>query len=291
VAIEWSREEIVEAVRACLLRSGALTDGVFGADVVAEPDNLLVIFRWRRDPNVYAVEVRFPTAPRSPWTGLPVTSADEWAAEVLSSLAEELATGLVSRSRRKIRDGYVVLDAHDAPDVSPAGFHLSPVPLIGVPSLRRRLRRRGTHVTWGAPEALVPLPASETGSWLAKAGIDVSVPRRLIAEDRLVCWLQAYVDNARGHPYVGHAVASWEDTRHTIARLDAVHTQPGVPTEVRGALVRLAVRMVTEDGALRVVTAIDIPELHELGFRPANEGGLTSDTIDTEPPPDPGAGA
>ncbi|WP_345395418.1 hypothetical protein [Nonomuraea salmonea] len=119
----------------------------------------------------------------------------------------------------------------------------------------------------------------------------MSVPRRLIAEDRLLCWLQAYVDNARGHPYVGHAVASWEDTRHTIARLDAVHTQPGVPTEVRGALVRLAVRMVTEDGALRVVTAIDIPELHELGFRPANEGGLTSDTIDTEPPPDPDAGA
>ncbi|MGW4411129.1 hypothetical protein ACWEJ6_44335 [Nonomuraea sp. NPDC004702] len=283
MAIVWSREEIVEAVRTYLLRSGAITDGFSAAEVVAEPDNLLVTFHWRRDPNVYAVEVRFPTAPISPWTGLPVTSADEWAAEALSSLAEELATGLVSRSRRKVRDGYVVLDARNAPDVSPPGFHLSPVPLVGAPSLPRRLRRRGTYVTWGSSEELVPLPASETGTWLAEAGMDVRVPHRLIAEDRLACWLQAYVNNDSGHPDVGHAVASWEDTRHTIARLDLVYIQPGVPTEVRGALARLAVRMVTEDGALHVVTALDLPELHELGFRPTTAGELTFDTIDPAP--------
>ncbi|WP_157549657.1 hypothetical protein [Nonomuraea candida] len=103
--------------------------------------------------------------------------------------------------------------------------------------------------------------------------MDVSVPPPAITEDSLARWLQAYVDNARGHPCVGRAVASWEDnTRHTTARLDLVHTQPGLPTEVRGTLVRLAVHMVAENGALRVVTAIDIPELQELGFRPAIEG-------------------
>ncbi|MEV4566102.1 hypothetical protein AB0K12_20260 [Nonomuraea sp. NPDC049419] len=95
-------------------------------------------------------------------------------------------------------------------------------------------------MTWGSAEALVPLPASETGSWLADAGMDVSVPHRLIAGDRLAFWLQAYVNNSRGHPFVGHAAASWENARHTTARLEVVHTTPGVPTEVRGALARFA---------------------------------------------------
>ncbi|MFF0310198.1 hypothetical protein ACFYSC_22430 [Streptosporangium sp. NPDC004379] len=264
----------------------AMTDGCSGLDVVMEPDNLLVVFRWRRDPNVYAVEVAFPATPTSPWTGLPVTSAYEWAADVMAGLSENLATGLVLRSRRKVRDGYVVLDARDAVDVCPAGYFIDSVPLVGAPSSSRPpfswSWRRRTHVTWGPPEESVPLPASEVGSWLAGAGMDVSLPRRLIAEARLACWLQAHVDNDRGEPYVGQVVASWEDARCATARLDLVHTKPGVPSEVRGALVRSAVRMVTENGALHVVTALDVPELHGLGFRPANGGGLTLRTSDAD---------
>ncbi|MFD2348654.1 hypothetical protein ACFSTC_03460 [Nonomuraea ferruginea] len=62
----------------------------------------------------------------------------------------------------------------------------------------------------------------------------MSLPRQLVAEDRLACWVQAYVDNARGEPHVGHAVVSWEDARHTVARLELVHLQPGVPSDVGG---------------------------------------------------------
>ncbi|MEV4566103.1 hypothetical protein AB0K12_20265 [Nonomuraea sp. NPDC049419] len=120
--VEWSREEIVEAARTCLLRAGAITDGFSGVGAVAEPDSLVVVFRWRRDPNVYAVDVAFPTELVSPWTGLPVASADEWAVEALSRLAEDLATGLVSRGRRKVRDGYVVLD----PTTPPTSLLLGP---------------------------------------------------------------------------------------------------------------------------------------------------------------------
>src|SRR5688572_31439756 len=75
VAVVWSRQEILVAARTWLLRADAVTDGYSGVDVIAEPNNLLVIFRWRRDPNVYAIEVGFPATPKSPWTGLPVTSA------------------------------------------------------------------------------------------------------------------------------------------------------------------------------------------------------------------------
>ncbi|GAA2800245.1 hypothetical protein GCM10020219_084290 [Nonomuraea dietziae] len=136
----------------------------------------------------------------------------------------------------------------------------------------------------------MPPPASEAGYWLAKAGMDITIPRQLIAEAKLVCWLQAHVDNARGRPFVGQAAASWEDEQHTTARLDVVHIQPGVPSAVRDALVRLAVCEAAEAGALRVLTAIDVPELHELGFRPANGGGLAFHTGSAEPPSDLTAG-
>ncbi|MCA2174769.1 hypothetical protein LDL08_01075 [Nonomuraea glycinis] len=279
MAIEWSRQEIFGAVRACVLRTGAVTDGYSAVDVKAEPDGMLVIFRWRRDPNVYAIEVAFPTVPESPWTGLAVASADEWAADVAARLTEEFATGLVSRSRRVIRNGYVVLDTYDAPDLCPAGFFVSSVHLDDeIVQSFSPLRRHDR-------EAVSPL-ASKAGSWLAKAGMDVVIPRRLIAEGTLACWLQAYVDNARGRPFVGHVAASWEDEQRTTVRLDLVHIRPGVPSEVRAALVRLVVREAAESGALRVVTALETPELHALGFRPANGGGLTLHTGGAAPPSD-----
>jgi hypothetical protein len=286
MAIEWSRQEVLTAIRARLLRAGAVTDGYSGVDVMAESDSMLVIFRWRRDPNTYAIKVEFPTAPESSWPGLPVTSADEWAADVAYRVGEELLTGLVRRSRRMIRDGYVVLDTHDAPDVCPAGFFISSVPLgdrvAPFHSPPQRDGRERACSVLGSPSTSVPPPASKVGSWLAKAGMDVAIPRQLIVEAKLACWLQARVDNARRRPFVGHAVASWEDEQHTIARLNLVHIQPGVPSEVRDALVRLAVCEVAEAGALRMVTTIDAPGLHELGFRPANGGGLTLHTGSAE---------
>ncbi|MGA4994393.1 hypothetical protein [Nonomuraea bangladeshensis] len=230
-----------------MVRPGAVTEGFAAVDVVAEADGMLVMFRWRRDPNTYAIGLEFPTAPKSPWTGLRVGSAEEWAADVAFLLMEELDTGLVRRVRRTVREGHVLLHRREAVTVWPAGYFISQVPL-------------------------------PSGFWLAEAGMDVDVPRRLVAEAKLACWLQAYVDNHRGEPFVGHVAASWEDGGHTTARLDVLHIQPGVPPELRAALARLAVHEVAEAGALSVVTALDDPELHGLGFRPADGGGLALDT-------------
>ncbi|MFI9592793.1 hypothetical protein [Nonomuraea sp. NPDC052265] len=251
MTVEWSRPEVLEAVRTRLLRPGAVTEGFSGVAVVAEADGMSVVFRWRRDPNTYAIRVGFPAAPESAWTGLPVSSADEWASDVEFLLMEELDTGLVRRSRRTVRDGHVLLDTRDAPDVWPAGYHIGLVPFDD------------------------DVPSPDAGFWLAGEGLDVGVPRRLLAEGRLACWLQAYVDNDRGEPFVGQAAASWEDERHTGARLDVVHVRPGVPSQVRRALARMAVCEVAEAGGLSVVTTIDAPELRELGFRPTDDGVLT----------------
>ncbi|QYC45537.1 hypothetical protein Nocox_39970 [Nonomuraea coxensis DSM 45129] len=248
----WPRTEVVETVKRLLLRPGVVTEGFTGVGVVAEAGRLLVVFRWRRDPNTYAIELDFPTAPESPWTGLTVDSAEEWAADVASLLMEELLTGLVVRGRRTVREGHVLLDRRAPEAVWPAGYHVGEVHLGDDPL--------------------------DAGFWLADAGMDVSVPRRLIAGARLVCWLQAYVDNDRGEPYVGHAAASWEDDGRTTARLDVAYVRPGVPPELRTALARLAVHEAAAAGAVSVVTTLDDPGLRGLGFRPADGGGLVLGT-------------
>lgn len=295
MTMEWSRQEVLEAVRTRLLRAGAVLDGYSAVDVTAEPDGMLVIFHWRRDPNTYAIKVEFAMASENPWTGgsytgLPVTSPDEWAADFAFRLRLELDTGLVRRSRRMIRDGYVLLDTRDAPDPWPDGFFINPVPLLDLELSASPDDLEKAYSILGSLPTSVSPAASKVGAWLARAGMDVTVPRQLIIEARLACWLQAYVNNARGEPPVGQAAASWEDKRRTIARLDLVHVQPGVPSEVRDALVRLVICEVAEAGALRVVTALDVPELQGLGFRPANGGGLALHTRSTEPPLDPVAG-
>lgn len=276
---EWTREEALAALRGCLLRVGALTDGAFVVDVVAEPYGMLVVFRWKKDPNTYAVEIGFPAGRVTSVIGEPMNSPDEWAADVGFRLAEDLATGLVRRGRRTVRGGYVVLDARGAPDIGPEGFQIDSVPLVALET--RWKRERGIRFTRRL--TVVPVAVSEAGSWLAEAGMDVTVPRRLVAEDRLVCWSQAYVDNERGEPFVGQAVASWEDTGHTVVRLELAHVQPGVPAEVRDALVRVVVHEAAEVGALRVVT--DVPGLHQLGFRSVDGGGSVLSTIVVEREP------
>ncbi|MEV0310670.1 hypothetical protein [Nonomuraea fuscirosea] len=250
MAIKWSRREVLAAVTTCLSRADAVTEGYSTVNVRPEPDGMLVLFRWRRDPNLYAIAVEYPTAPRSPWTGLPVHSAYEWAADVAGRLSEELATGLVRRARRTVRGGYVLLDPRDAPDVNPPGYSIS----------------------------LVPPHPTEPGSWLAKAGLDVTIPRQLSAGSRLTCWLQAYGYNERRMTVVGQAAASWENEERTTVRLDLVQVLPGFPPEVCHALVRLAVFEAAEAGALRVVTEIDDAALAELGFRPALGDGLVLHT-------------
>ncbi|GII90457.1 hypothetical protein [Sinosporangium siamense] len=165
MAIEWPREEVLAAVRTHLLRAGGVTDGYSAVDVVAEPENMLVIFRWRRDPNVFAIEIGFPATPESTVTGEPLPSADAWASDVEFRLMEELDTGLIHRGHRTIRDGYVVLDPKDAPDIWPTGYFIDSVPL-------------------GDDVMLTPPPLSAIACWLAEAGMDVTIPRRLIAEAR-----------------------------------------------------------------------------------------------------------
>lgn len=271
MAVDWARTTVERAVRATLLRPGVVTDGFTGVDVRDLDDELVVLFRWRRDPHTFGIRFPYPGAYESPWTGEPVETVEEWATELAFLLMEELDTGLARRAPRTVRDGFVQLGIDDTPGVVPAGFDIGEVllndeafadgPAIHVVEgppivrtvwrlllanrgIRRRLLRRG-----------------EPGWMIVAAGMDVTLARRLLAEDRLLCWLRADVDAETRDPVVGHAAASWVPDQAATARLELLELRTGTPSAVAYAL-----------GYHHSPTTI------ALGFRPAVGGELRLDT-------------
>ena len=103
-------------------------------------------------------------------------SAYEWAADVAGWLAEELATGMVRRARRTVRDGYVLLNPRDAHVVRPTGCYVDSVPPHGqrttaridlahvLPALPRRYATRSCTMRTG-PAPCAWSPRSTTPPW------------------------------------------------------------------------------------------------------------------------------
>jgi len=108
----WARASTLAAVRSELSRPGAVAEGFHGLGVEPRGGDLLVVFRWRRDPNTYGVRFVLLASPAaSPWTGLPVQSAHDWASDVAGWLMEQLESALVRRAGRREVAGVVELDS------------------------------------------------------------------------------------------------------------------------------------------------------------------------------------
>ena len=108
----WRHDDVIQALRERLLSPGAVTDGFSGIDVVpalpgepadagARDSSVVVLFRWRLDPAVYAVRFHLKPAPDGEEagvamgvsTGVPVASLPDWVSAVVLYLMEELDTG------------------------------------------------------------------------------------------------------------------------------------------------------------------------------------------------------
>ena len=267
----WRRGDVVAALRDRLLTRGSVTDGFTGVDVLpvlpggpADEDGVVVLFRWERDPATYAV--RFPLEPPPDGegtggppgvsTGVPTASLEGWVAEVVLWLTEELGTGLVRRSARtQVGDAVLLAGGVDAVDVLPAGWYIGDVHLG---------------------------PDGDGGDHLRRVGLSTRVARRLREQDRLLAWLHAYADNARGEPFVGHAVVSGGPPGS--ARLEVLEVVRGTPATVAAALAFHAVRGAVEAGAGAVVTALDDSALDEIGFHPHGGGGRVVGWDEVRPP-------
>ncbi|WP_432537760.1 hypothetical protein [Kineococcus arenarius] len=268
--VPWPREAVVQALRERLLVDGAVTEGFTGVDVrparAGEPphpdstreheqEHVVVLLRWRQDPHLYAIAVPLVPGPAGPpppgvHAASSVHSLASWAEEVVISLAEDLDTGLVQWARRtQVADATFLSSPGAAEKSPPEGYYVSPLHLG---------------------------PGGGDGAHLADAGLDVSTARRLLTEGRLLTWLHAYVNNARGEPYVGHAVVARPPTDGSgrssgPARLESLEVVPGTPGTVAAALAYHAVREAVEAGAQSISSALDDSvartALEEVGFR------------------------
>jgi hypothetical protein len=257
-----------------------VTDGFHGVDVLpalpgepvdgpAAAGSLVVLFRWKLDAAVYAVHFHLEPAeetdlPHGVSTGVPVASLQDWVSEVVLWLMEELDTGLVRRSARMQVGDVVLLEAGvNAVDVLPEGYYIGDVNLGSGRSNGDHLKRDGLHT---------------------------KVARHLLKQDRLLVWLHAYENNARGEPFVGHAVvsrpapASTPEVRSGEARLEVLEVAPGTPATVNAALAFHAVRSAIEMGAAKVATDLDDPSLTQVGFRRSDGVSHVIDWNDAQAP-------
>lgn len=94
-------------------------------DVHLDGDDLIIVFRWKRDPNTYAFRYRMPAPQdrREPPSSSSPSTPQDVATEVYGSLQEELDTGLVEGARRVPRRHWVELDWHHRGMESP-GYYL-----------------------------------------------------------------------------------------------------------------------------------------------------------------------
>ncbi|WP_020674018.1 hypothetical protein [Amycolatopsis nigrescens] len=262
----WSAEQVVTAVRDSLGRSGATSQG-FRLDAVwPERGELVLTFRWWRDPNTYAVRFPLPDGalPESPWTGLPVASARDWAQDLAGLLAEELDTGAVRRARRLRHNGLndtVELDWRDAVHPCPPGYYSSAVVL---------------------PDALPSGLRADFGRSLGAAGLDVTTPQRQYRRGELLSWRKLCTDSTSPEP-VGHASVAWHPALPATATLDVLQLLPGVPDAAAPYLARMAVHDAAEAGAQQVRAECAHPRLAEAGFRqtgPSDSGIVDTTALD-----------
>jgi hypothetical protein len=276
--------ETIKAARDAWLKYDAVTEGFRGVCVSQVGDGLLLTFQWKRDPNTYVVRFPLPGTPEAESRGLGADSAEGWADEMTFWLAEELAGPLTRNSRRIPRDGFVELEPKSDAPQKLGEYYVIDVPIRDTGFLGRR-PRTGGGIRQVVPTQMIPpevaqrLDSHLPGSWLAAFGLDVSVPRQMLEERRLICWFQA-MDNTAGIRAGGQASASWHDERPATAVINVLQVLPDVPRSTSEELILCVFLSARESGALHVVTFLDDPAFAELGFRPAPTGGLAREIVE-----------
>jgi len=212
-------------------------------------DEAVFVFRWTPDPHLYGVPVPLNrTTQRLDWDR-PATDLNDWIQSVGLWLLEDVENGFAYRARRRWVDHYIELRGPDWP--SDERFYFN---VVGP----------------GDADAWLRVP------YFKLAGLD---PKRAVeARERgaLIGWVRAYENNLTGGPYVGQATISWSTPG--VAVLDWVAVTSGVPDTLTLELVRFATHAACDNGAVEVMTDLDLKHLAIAGFRPASDKRMVMDT-------------
>ncbi|MDV6260179.1 hypothetical protein [Rhodococcoides yunnanense] len=210
--------------------------------VHVEQDQVCVYFRWAKNPNTFAMTLRLPRS-EDEFSGPPRDSPDSIVAICLSSWQEDLRTGLLVWGRRTRRaDGAV---------------HISwPI----------------TEMAGSRQHRVAAVPRHDTsGSWLARAGLNIGAAREALESGVLACWLQAHVDNREARPFVGHAAARWIDD--TTTRIDVLETVAGTPRSVVTQLVHSITHTLANAGARSIELLFTDESFTKFGYVPNQTSG------------------
>ena len=241
----WTSQDVVAAVREAFAEVECWgSEGIHPEGVVQRGHELLILFRWRRDPHPYAFPVPLDDLVVSPWTAEPVRSARKWSQDLGGLLEEELLTGYVASASRTLVDG--------------------------------RIELREPMWPWQRHFDVMEVGNETSAAALAHAGFDVALPLRLQADETLLGWEALSCSNKRSFGWVGSAATCWQDA--ATARLVHLATAPDVPVSATLDLVRAAVCEAADRGAMVVLSDLSVPHGAVLGFRPAEEDRVRVDT-------------
>ncbi|OZE84013.1 hypothetical protein CH305_06095 [Rhodococcus sp. 15-649-2-2] len=210
--------------------------------VHVELDQVRVYFRWAKNPNLFAMTLRLPQSGDES-SSPPLDTPDSIVAVCLSNWQENLRTGLlVWGQRTRLDDGAV---------------HISwPI----------------TEMTGSRQHRVAAVPRHDTsGSWLARAGLNIGAAREALESGVLACWLQAHVDNREARPFVGHAAARWIDD--TTARIDVLEVASGTPQSVVTQLVHSITHTLANAGARAIELHFTDESFAKFGYVPNPTSG------------------
>ena len=241
----WTSQDLVAAVREELADVECWrSEGIHPEGVVQRDHELLIWFRWRRNPHPYVFPVPLEDLTVSPWTGEPVRSAQKWASDLGGLLEEELATGYVASASRTLVDG--------------------------------RIELREPMWPWQRHFDVMEVDSGISADALARAGFDLALPLRLRANRILLSWDALSYSNKRRFGWVGNAATCWRDA--STARLVHLDTAPDVPVGAIQDLVRAAVCEAADRGATVLVSDVPVPHGEVLGFRRDGKGAMRVNT-------------
>jgi hypothetical protein len=200
--------------------------GFVGLGTRRDGDRVVLIFRWRADPNTY--ELSLPP----PWDEADDESGPSWTTE---DLIEELDTNYLMRAV-KTRHGRVLRAEFDG------------------------------AVSESTIEGRYWIGGVDHGGWLRPAGLDPTAGAAAGQQGRLVNWWHASVNSPDGDPAVAQIVITQAGDRRDEARIELLQLTDQATVDVAYQLIYTAIHQAARQGVHRIYSPAANPYTRAFGF-------------------------
>lgn len=242
-------EERLDYLREVFVDGPAVTGGYAGLQLLVDGDEMVLVFRWRADPLTYAIRASL------------VEQDSDFFWDPHTWLMEELDTGMVRGSPRRLVDGRVELDWRERSTGRPTKWYVSAVPLDS-PTVSG-LQVRGRWIV--ARRVLRP------GAFLGRHGLDTRGPVAALESGQLVSWLVLW-SNEVPPRVLGHGATKLGAPSALRAELSTLQLWAEVERQAEAELISALLHDTAEMGCTEIVASGNRPTLALAGFTRAADG-------------------